>query len=389
MRVQQFIKKLNNTELGKGTTHEYYVLVPSVIDIQEIFDPNNVNPRFYDRISESNRDNLAQLTLGRESRIKGLGPYYRENNVCAGDEIIFERRDIGNNVEFFIDLKINSNIIIFQKNFKGFEALNFDRLENKLLDGSYTLNVSFLGQTSILEIKFKEASKKRTDSPEQTNFYDLIINGNSILQNFKNAEYIELEEIQALSNLRKVSVWQKYEFELPDEIAENENIEKRKNLIKSILENVVKKNGYELGSTVKGYVRFLTPKIKDIIPKTGGEKSNWIKKESFLFEFDYRMSYVRLKFVISPGEENNRKILSEIVKAIPNSENSKGLQWLIFYSDKIKVDFLSDKVNNEAELECIFENLLQRNKSKIEQFEKEVLKKQDEFTEKRELSLSI
>lgn len=181
---------------------------------------------------------------------------------------------------------------------------------------------------------------------------------------------------------QKIPAWQKYEFELPDEIIENENLEKRKELIKRTLENVVKKHGYELGSTVKGYVRFLTPKIKDIIPNTGSEKCNWIKKESFLFELDYRMSYIRLKFTISPGEENNRKLLSDIVKSMPNSENSKGAQWLVFYSDKIKIDFLNDKFNNEAELESIFENLLNRNKSNMELFENEVLKQQNKFIRK-------
>lgn len=28
MKIIQFIKTLNNTELGKGTTHETYILIP-------------------------------------------------------------------------------------------------------------------------------------------------------------------------------------------------------------------------------------------------------------------------------------------------------------------------------------------------------------------------
>ena len=382
MRVQQFIKKLNNTELGKGTTHEYYVLVPSVIDIEKIFDSSNINPRFYDKISESYRDNLAQLSLGRESRIKGLGPYYRENNVCAGDEIIFERRDREDDIEFYIDLKIKTNIITFQKNSKGFEVLNIDRLTQKLTNGAFELSALYNGIIAPVKIQFKESTRKRADSPDLTDFYDILISDESIIDDFKSNEYIELEESARENTLKKVITWQKYEFNFEDEILENEIIEKRKELVKSALENVVKKNGYELGSTVKGYVRFLTPKIKDIIPNTGGEKCNWIRKESFLFEFDYRMTYVRLKFVISPGEENNRKLLSEIVKGLPKSENSKGLQWLIFFSDKIKVDFLSDKFNNKADLESIFEKLLLRNKTQIELFETEVLKQQNNFTKK-------
>lgn len=239
---------------------------------------------------------------------------------------------------------------------------------------------------NILELKFKHETNgeyrlsrlgpyvREKKAKEGDNIYlEKVINTNNDI-----SFIIDIDT--NISSINKNPGWQKYEFELPDAMFENENAEKRKELIKSALENVVKKNGYELGSTVKGYVRFLTPKIKDIIPNTGGEKCNWIRKESFLFEFDYRMSYVRLKFVISPGEENNRRLLSEIVKGIPNSEKSKGLQWLIFYSDKIKVDFLNEKYNDEAKLEQIFEELLTRNKAQIERFETAVLKQQNNFT---------
>ena len=32
MRIQQFIKSLNNTEIGKGGTHECYVLVSKKVE---------------------------------------------------------------------------------------------------------------------------------------------------------------------------------------------------------------------------------------------------------------------------------------------------------------------------------------------------------------------
>ena len=39
MRIQQFIKSLNNTEIGKGGTHECYVLVSRKAEnIENIFD---------------------------------------------------------------------------------------------------------------------------------------------------------------------------------------------------------------------------------------------------------------------------------------------------------------------------------------------------------------
>ena len=38
MKIVQMIKKLNNTELGKGGTHDTYVLVPNDLDISDVFD---------------------------------------------------------------------------------------------------------------------------------------------------------------------------------------------------------------------------------------------------------------------------------------------------------------------------------------------------------------
>ena len=46
MKIVQLIKKLNNTELGKGGTHDYYVLVPAELDISDIFPAPDVPVRF-------------------------------------------------------------------------------------------------------------------------------------------------------------------------------------------------------------------------------------------------------------------------------------------------------------------------------------------------------
>ena len=216
MKIQQFIKKLNNTELGKGNTHEYYVLVPSNLDIEVIFDEQNRNPLFFDKVSNKNRQNLAQLTVGRESRIKGLGPYYRENDLCAGDEIVFERRDYEGRTEFYVDLNVKQNIITFQKNSKGFEVLNLDRLTSKIKDNKYYIKAYYKNKLCDVLIEFKEAFKKRADSPVTTDFYDIIVDSNSILSEFKGNEYLELEEMPNQTNLKKVVVWQNYEFQLQE-----------------------------------------------------------------------------------------------------------------------------------------------------------------------------
>ena len=42
MKIIQFIKTLNNTELGKGTTHETYILIPKKAEINDIFENENI-----------------------------------------------------------------------------------------------------------------------------------------------------------------------------------------------------------------------------------------------------------------------------------------------------------------------------------------------------------
>lgn len=43
------IKKLNNTELGKGGTHDTYVLVPNDLDISDVFDTPGAVIDFVDK----------------------------------------------------------------------------------------------------------------------------------------------------------------------------------------------------------------------------------------------------------------------------------------------------------------------------------------------------
>jgi hypothetical protein len=390
MKIQQFVKRLNKTDTQQASTKERFLKIPPDALPDKMF-PNFDKKEipFYDRISQKTINLKFVIAPVNQERRIALATYFQRDSILPGDEIIVERKERGADVEYFINLKVKKNIIVFQKKDNGFECLNWKRFQTILNQNSYELNIIKDGKPFDLvinelnqhrEIKVDEGQKQGYEF----RFYELLINGESIHSNYDNDALLELEIGDKNNYLKQQPnfIWRKYEFDLPDKIVDDEYIKKRKNTIKSILEEVVKKHGYELGSTIKGYVRFLSPKLKDIIPKTAGEKCNWVHKESFLFEFDYRMSYIALKFTISPGEENNRKIFSEIVKGLPNSKNARGSQWLAYYSDKIEVDFLSDKYNNEAELERIFVDLLERNKGQIQQFETEVIKQQNNFTKK-------
>ncbi|MHA8084920.1 hypothetical protein U8695_04985 [Aquirufa antheringensis] len=203
MKILQFIKSLNNTELGKGGTNESYVLVSkSVKGIEYLFDYANRKPSFKN-LKNGGIINTVHITDSGEFRINGLGDFYRENSANAGDEIIFERRDN----DFFINLITKANTIVFQKNSKGYEVLNLERLNRSKFE-----NVIYGGSSGKLEVYFKVSEKKRSDSPTNTDFYTLKFEGTDLLNSIKNNEYFELVISKDKTELRKVLVWQFYEY---------------------------------------------------------------------------------------------------------------------------------------------------------------------------------
>jgi hypothetical protein len=203
MKILQFIKSLNNTELGKSGTNETYVLVSkNVKGIENLFDNSNRNPSLIN-LKNGGVISTVHITMGGEFRINGLGDFYRANNASAGDEIIFERRDN----QFYININSKTNTIVFQKNSKGFEVLNIERLAVSSFD-----NVIYNGLSGKLDIEFKVSDKKRSDSPINTDFYTLKFNNTDLLNFIKSNEYFELTSLNNKTELKKVLVWQFYEF---------------------------------------------------------------------------------------------------------------------------------------------------------------------------------
>ena len=147
--------------------------------------------------------------------------------------------------------------------------------------------------------------------------------------------------------------------------------------VRKIIEDMILEEGYVLETCHKYYARFLTEKLSPIIPKTG--IAGFSGGESFLFEIAYWEKGLSLKFVISPGNEVNRKILSNITKTLPNSKKATGKKYLTYYRDPRKVNFLNEKYDNEDEIKLLIQNLLRDNKKVINIFETEVIRVKDSF----------
>ena len=160
MKIVQLVKQLNNTELGKGGTHDTYVLIPNELDITDIFTKANEPIEFRD--ADNMEAVVARNTIGREKRIVGLGQYYRSKDLSAGDEIVFERRSDNEKSEYKVRVVKHLEILVFQKAKFGFEILTPKRL-NMAKSWSEQSEDEF-------SIDFICSAKKRNDSPDTTDF---------------------------------------------------------------------------------------------------------------------------------------------------------------------------------------------------------------------------
>ena len=203
MKVVQVIKKLNNTELGKGGTHDSYVLVPNEMDITDVFVKLGESVSFVDK--NTAEEVVIRSTYGREKRIVGLGQYYRNHDLSAGDEIMFERRKIGVRTEHFVCVKKQEDTLSLQKSKNGFEILTPERVER------FQKRANDAGLT--LEIRFLVSKKKRNDSPDSTDYYDVFFSGKSLRDVVSGNNLVELEirDGEIVANL--FYGWKKYVFE--------------------------------------------------------------------------------------------------------------------------------------------------------------------------------
>ena len=209
MKSVQVIKKVNNTELGKGATHETYVLVPQELNVSDLFEELETKYKFIDK--GTNKPYELRLTSGREKRIVGLGPFYRDHDVFAGDEMLFEKRikDSGEN-EYFVSVNKFQNIVVFQKKKNAFAVLTPERLA-PLLNKEFQdlrgrqIQISLLGEF-----------KMREDSPDLTKLYDILSNGKSLASEYSNNQMFEIVSDGNRVEMRPFRPWKKYVIEVND-----------------------------------------------------------------------------------------------------------------------------------------------------------------------------
>ena len=164
MEAIQIIKRVNNTELGKGRTHEKYIQIPRELDIEEVFPRTDKNCIFMDK--ESGTPVVLRYTVGREKRVVGLSDFYSAHRLEAGDTVMLEMQ--------------------------------------KTPDG---------------DRRFFISCRRNRDSPEATRIYDVTVDGQSIAGDYKSKEIVEIKVQEGKARISRVCIWKKYVFrtEVDDE----------------------------------------------------------------------------------------------------------------------------------------------------------------------------
>lgn len=172
----QYTHRPNTTELGMGNTHETYMLVNSDYDISKIF-PVGVDIAVED--TDSHKMYNLKSANGREFRVNQMGEIYRDHDVRPGDEITITSVSKGGPSKVYLTVK-NFNRVVVNVGNNGAEIFNLERLDNFRSAGVFEVSTYDRGQQNKLVISFKESRKKRSDSPNTTDFYNAEINGVSL-----------------------------------------------------------------------------------------------------------------------------------------------------------------------------------------------------------------
>lgn len=169
--IRQYKHYPNSTELGQGNTHETYFLISKSFDLSTMF-PIGVAVGVYD-LSTLKRYELKSVS-GREFRLNQLGEIYRDYGVMPGDEIVLTSVEVKG--ESIVYLVVNTfNRIVFDCTNKGVEVLNRERLDELNSIGSSVCTVNLDEPRTTLEIQYIGKKKKREDSPNETDFYEVYM----------------------------------------------------------------------------------------------------------------------------------------------------------------------------------------------------------------------
>jgi hypothetical protein len=198
-KIYQYLHYPNATELGQGSTHETYLLIGKNIDLSGMFPVNQ-------SVSVSDVKTGKRYTLkssyGNEFRVNQFGPIYRDDSTQEGDEICLTGVESDEGMTVYLRVEKKNRITLSFMS-QGAFFNNESRLSAfGSKNSGYTIPVVFNGQNGNLTIKFVGQKKKRADSPDLTDFYEVEFAGTVI----KNGNYILDLDTNEFSAYQKASM---------------------------------------------------------------------------------------------------------------------------------------------------------------------------------------
>ena len=195
-KIYQYIHRPNNTELGKGNTHETYLHISKEVDLSHLFPPGQ-EVKVNDIIN--GKSYYLKSADGNEFRVNQMGPIYRDYDVCEGDDVLLTKIE-GDEQSIFTLRVVKRNCITISVTSKGATIGNIERLsEYGSKANGYSISVQSGDNINIMTINFDAPKQKRSDSPDTTDFYKINIDGKPLKKgkyffDVDTKEFIEFEK---------------------------------------------------------------------------------------------------------------------------------------------------------------------------------------------------
>lgn len=199
MKVEQFIRKLNNTELNNQNTNDAYVRISK--DIQEevpldfFSELDSRNIKVIDKKTKLNVDNWVRYQhypSNNEYRVVNLSSIYKSYEASSGDFVYIEKIQMDSSTHYEIYMKTYPKVCLkYSKSNNAFEILNEAEVRQMgVLNQDLILN--YEGKEMRSKIQFALSKKKRTDSPTESRFYTIENLPNSLYKKIKRDSFIEV-----------------------------------------------------------------------------------------------------------------------------------------------------------------------------------------------------
>lgn len=154
-----------------------------------------------------------------------------------------------------------------------------------------------------------------------------------------------------------------------------ENRVDKQTQINEAAKRAIQLEGMVAASMNKAIMRFLTPKLDEVIPRSG---NGWKNKESFLFELKLSGNNILFQTVISPGDETIRDVLTEILNKLDIANRNYANIWRVHFINKSHEDMYNESLSDE-DLVNIFRKIIRENKSIIDKVEISILENKNKL----------